>query len=151
MQTLNTTDIITGLMETIEELIPVYMQNPEDEEKSKGNIAFCIIDEDGNVFGKFMGPDKIRARELYRIAWTKASQVSITGVSTGEFEKQYFSDPENVDTFGIKAPDMIGWFGGQPLYLKNGGKLFVGFSGFRGATDLEIMQRALAVVETKFQ
>jgi glc operon protein GlcG len=42
---------------------------------------------------------------------------------------------------------LIGWEGGQPLSLKNGSNLSVGFSGFRGVTDLEIMVRALAVAE----
>jgi glc operon protein GlcG len=49
---------------------------------------------------------------------------------------------------GIEAPDLIGWQGGQPLSLKNGKKLSVGFSGFRGITDLEIMVKALAAVES---
>ena len=50
---------------------------------------------------------------------------------------------------GIEAPDLIGWEGGQPLVLKDGTTLSVGFSGFRGVTDLEIMVKALALVETK--
>ncbi|MBW4890166.1 hypothetical protein KXQ82_10585 [Mucilaginibacter sp. HMF5004] len=151
MDTLTTRNIITDLIAAVENLIPVYMQNTEDQERSKGNVAFCIIDEDGNVSGKFMGPDKIRTRELYRIAWTKASQVHITGVNTGNFEKMYFNDLGNVNSFGIKAPDLIGWEGGQALHLKNGKKLFVGFSGFRSATDLEIMQKALAYIEARYQ
>jgi glc operon protein GlcG len=48
---------------------------------------------------------------------------------------------------GIEAPDLIGWEGGQPLMMKDGTKLFVGFSGFRGTTDIEIMVKALAAVE----
>ena len=48
---------------------------------------------------------------------------------------------------GIEAPDLIGWEGGQPLTLKDGTKLSVGFSGFRGTTDIEIMVRALAAAE----
>ena len=144
---LNNPTIITKLIAAVESLIPVYMQNPEGYERSQGNVAFCIIDEDGNTFGKFTGPDKIRARELYRIAWTKASQVFITGVNTGDFEKMYFNDLGNVNSFGIKAPDFIGWQGGQLLKLKSGRNLFVGFSGFRGVTDIEIMQKALAIAE----
>ncbi|WP_295664290.1 hypothetical protein [uncultured Mucilaginibacter sp.] len=147
MQALPTENIITSLIEAVEKLIPVYMQNPLDEEKSNGNTAFCIIDEEGNVHGKFLGADKIRARELYRIAWTKASQAYITGTNTGEFEKMYFNDPDNTDSFGIKAPDFIGWFGGQVLQLQSGEKLYVGFSGFRGTTDIEIMRQALAAIE----
>jgi glc operon protein GlcG len=45
------------------------------------------------------------------------------------------------------VPDLIGWEGGQPLTLKDGRKLFVGFSGIRGIYDLEIMVKALEKVE----
>jgi hypothetical protein len=48
---------------------------------------------------------------------------------------------------GIEAPDLIGWEGGQPLTLANGTKLSVGFSGFRGVIDLEIMVKAFAEAE----
>jgi glc operon protein GlcG len=53
--------------------------------------------------------------------------------------------PENSN--GIENPDLIGWLGGQPLTLKNGARLSVGFSGFRGTTDLEIVVKALAIAE----
>lgn len=45
--------------------------------------------------------------------------------------------------FGIKRPDYIGWEGGQPITLKDGTVLAVGFSGFRSATDLDIILKAL--------
>jgi uncharacterized protein GlcG (DUF336 family) len=150
METQNTTDIITELIDAIEQMIPRYMNDPEDKAKSKGSVAFCIIDESGNVHGKFIGTDKIRAREMYRVAWTKASQVYITGVKTGEFERMYFNDLGNVNSYGIKAPELIGWEGGQPLKLKNGKTIFAGFSGFRGSSDIEIVQRALAEVENRY-
>ena len=142
--------IIDELITAVEKLIPVYMDNEQEKVRSGGNAAFCIIDNEGNIRGKFTGPDKIRARELYHIAWTKASQVYITGVATGEFEKMYFNDLGNINSYGIKAPDLIGWLGGQPLQLKNGKTLFVGFSGFSGAVDLEIFKKALAEVEEKY-
>jgi glc operon protein GlcG len=73
--------------------------------------------------------------------------VWLTGVKTGEYERLVFTKevPENAN--GIEAPDLIGWEGGQPLTTRNGTKLSVGFSGFRGVTDLEIMVRALAAAE----
>jgi glc operon protein GlcG len=40
-------------------------------------------------------------------------------------------------------PDMIGWEGGQPITLKDGTKLSIGYSGFRGTSDLEIVIKAL--------
>jgi glc operon protein GlcG len=77
------------------------------------------------------------------VAWTKASQVWITGLKTGEYEKLAFAGQINEDDYGIIRPDYIGWEGGQPLTLSDGTKLSVGFSGFRGVSDLEIVVKAI--------
>jgi uncharacterized protein GlcG (DUF336 family) len=45
--------------------------------------------------------------------------------------------------FGIQKPDFLGLEGGQQVTLKDGTKLGVGFSGFRGTSDLEIVNRAI--------
>ena len=134
---------ITEIIESVAQLIPFYMENEEDRKKAKGGIAICIIDDDGNVYGKMFGTDKIMMRERYRVAWMKASQVWITGIKTGEFEKLVFNREIDEESFGIKRPDYIGWEGGQTITLKNGTKLSVGFSGFRSASDLEIVMKAL--------
>jgi uncharacterized protein GlcG (DUF336 family) len=133
---------IKRLIEEVEKLIPVYMQNEEDKVKTNGNVAICIIDDEGFVTGKIFGTDKIRARETFRVAWIKASQVWITGIKTGEFERLAFNREIDEAKFGIKRPDYIGWEGGQPISLPDGTIISVGFSGFRGATDLEIVIRA---------
>lgn len=138
---------INKLFEAIEKLIPEYMQNPEDQCISNGNLAACIIDENGLVHGKMFGTDKPRLRQSYKVAWTKASQVLLTGVKTGEYEKMVFNKEIGENANGIEAPDLIGWEGGQPLVMKNGTRFSVGFSGFRGTTDLEIMVKALDHVE----
>jgi uncharacterized protein GlcG (DUF336 family) len=140
--------LIPKLFNAIEELIPQYMEIEADRNISNGNVAVCVIDEHGGVHGKMFGTNKPRLRQSYKVAWTKASQVWLTGVKTGEYERRVFNKevPENAN--GIEAPDLIGWEGGQPLTIKNGEKLSVGFSGFRGITDLEIMVRALAAVES---
>lgn len=138
---------ISRLFEAIEKLIPGYMTNPEDQCISNGNLAACIIEENGLVHGKMFGTNNLRLRQTYKIAWTKASQVWLTGVKTGEYEKMVFNKEVAENAHGIEAPDLIGWEGGQPLQMKNGTKLSVGFSGFRGTTDLEIMVRALAEIE----
>jgi glc operon protein GlcG len=140
--------IIHRLFESIEKLIPQYMEIEADRNISNGNVAVCVIDDAGGVHGKMFGTNKPRLRQSYKVAWTKASQVWLTGVKTGEYERLVFTKavPENAN--GIEAPDLIGWEGGQPLTLKNGTILSVGFSGFRGVTDLEIMVRALAAVES---
>jgi glc operon protein GlcG len=137
--------LIDEMLTEAGKLIPHYMQNNEDERIAHGNCAACIIDEDGNVYGRLYGINKIRARESYRVAWTKASQVWITGLKTGEYEKKFFND--EVEECGIEVPDLIGWEGGQPLTLKSGMKLFAGFSGIRGVNDLEIMVKALDAVD----
>lgn len=135
--------IINKMFTEIENLIPVYMQNPEDRNIANGNVAVCIIAENGMVFGRMLGTNKPRQRQSYKIAWTKASQVWLTGVKTGEYEKMVFNGLAEENGNGIEAPDLIGWQGGQPLILPDGSKLSVGFSGFRGIIDLEIMVKAL--------
>ncbi len=136
-------DFVAALIEKVKRLVPVYMQQEEDRAKAKGGIAICIIDQEGRVYGQMFGEDKIMARERYRVAWMKASQVWITGIRTGEFERMAFSGEIDEAQFGIKRPDYIGWEGGQPIHLPDGAMLSVGFSGFRSATDIEIVQRAL--------
>lgn len=135
--------LIPQLFAAIEKLIPEYMQRKEDKVISNGNVAICIIAEDGSVFGRMFGENKPRRRQSYRVAWTKASQVWLTGVKTGEYERRVFNKeiPENSN--GIENPDLIGWEGGQPIILRNGLKLSAGFSGFRGTTDLEIVVKAV--------
>ena len=137
---------IEKLISSIEELVPVYMAIPEDNAKANGVASLCIIDEDGLISGKIFGTDKLRGRDSFRIAWTKASQVWITGIKTNEYEKLVFADQIDPQPFGIKLPDLVGWHGGQPVTLRDGTKLSVGFSGFRGTTDLEIVQKALEKV-----
>ena len=127
----------------IERLIPFYMQDAADKNIANGNVAVCIIADDGTVLGRMFGKDKPRLRQSYKVAWTKASQVWLTGVKTGEYEKMVFNQLVEENGNGIEAPDLIGWQGGQPLTLPDGSKLSVGFSGFRGVVDLEIMVKAL--------
>jgi len=136
-------DTISKMMEAIQKHIPVYMKNPEDSSIANGNVAVCMIDEEGNVYGKMFGTNKPRLRQSYKVAWTKASQVWLTGVSTGEYERMVFNKEVEENANGIEAPDLIGWQGGQQLILTDGTKLSVGFSGFRGVVDLEIMIKAL--------
>ncbi len=148
MKDTETLQIIHRLFKTLEDLIPQYMEIEADRNIANGNVAVCVIDDAGGVHGRMFGTNKPRLRQSYKVAWTKASQVWLTGVKTGEYERLVFTKevPENAN--GIEAPDLIGWEGGQPLNLKNGTILSVGFSGFRGVTDLEIMVKALAAVES---
>ncbi|MBY0425935.1 MAG: hypothetical protein K2Q22_09895 [Cytophagales bacterium] len=137
-------EFVHQLMNACGDLIPEYMNNPEDARISNGNVAICIITKDGQVFGKLYGTNMIRTRESYRVAWTKASQVWITGIRTLEFERYYFNNLSSGESYGIEAPDLIGWEGGQPIQLGDGTELYIGFSGFRGVSDIEIVLRGLA-------
>ncbi|HEY2582387.1 MAG TPA: hypothetical protein VGI43_11305 [Mucilaginibacter sp.] len=144
----NDINILTEkIFEEIEKLIPVYMKNPEDNRIADGNCAVCIIDEDGGIYGKMFGAYKPRQRQSFKVAWTKASQVWLTGYRTGEYEKMVFNNLVEENANGIEAPDLIGWVGGQPLTLKDGTKFSVGFSGFRGFIDIEIVVKALEKAE----
>jgi len=134
---------VAALIKETEALIPEYMQRKADAIKAKSGIAICIIDGQGQVYGKMFGEDKVMARERYRVAWMKASQVWITGIHTGAFEKLVFNGEIDEAQFGIKRPDYIGWEGGQPIHLPDGTMLAVGVSGFTSASDLEIVKRAL--------
>ncbi|RAW02904.1 GlcG/HbpS family heme-binding protein [Pseudochryseolinea flava] len=139
----NTATAINQILTTVETLIPTYMADPLDRTISNGNLAICIIDEQGLVHGRMYGVDKPRLRHSYRVAWTKASQVWLTGIKTGEYERRLFNGEFSENANGIEAPDLIGWVGGQPVTLSNGTTLAIGFSGFRGTTDLDIVVRAI--------
>lgn len=134
------------IISEIVELIPDYIAIPDDLSISNGNVAICIINEDGLVSGRLFGNNKIRSRESFKVAWTKASQVWITGFKTGEYETLVYNNQINENDYGISRPDMIGWEGGQPVTLKDGTRLSIGFSGFRGTSDLEIVLKAIQKV-----
>jgi len=131
----------------IDKLIPEYLNDPKDKSISEGHAAVCIIDEDGNIHGKMWGTNKNRTRQTFRVAWTKSSQVWITGMKTGEYERKVFNNEIDDSIHGIQRPDLIGWEGGQPITLKDGTVLSAGFSGFRGVSDLEIVRRAISKLE----
>jgi glc operon protein GlcG len=149
MESAELSKTIENIITEAEKLIPYYMQNEEDKRIASGNVSICIIDPNGKIYGRMFGTNKIRSRESFRVAWTKASQVHITGMKTGEYEKLAFNNELDENSFGIERPDYIGWEGGQPITLADGTVLAVGFSGFRGVVDLEIVVRALAEVNKK--
>jgi len=143
MDSQSTAAFIARLTDAIEKRLPEYLADEADRSRNDGNSALCIIDDHGVVHGKMFGKDKLRTRHSFRIAWTKASQVWITGIKTGEYEKLVFTGQIDDKKFGIIRPDFIGWEGGQPIAVEGSVKLSVGFSGFRGSSDLEIVQKAL--------
>lgn len=138
---------IQNIIAEVAKLVPIYGQNQDDWCKNDGNVSLCIIDSEGNVYGRMFGSDKIKMRETYRFAWMKASQVHITGIPTGEFERLAFNGQINEKEFGIARPDYIGYKGGLPVTLKSGEVLSIGFSGYRGITDIDIIEKAVAAVD----
>jgi len=135
--------LISRIILAVERRLPEYLADEKDRRGNEGNCALCIIEDTGEVHGKYFGNDKIRMRNSFRIAWTKASQVWITGLKTGEFEKQVYSGQLDPVPFGIIKPDFIGWEGGQPIQIDGHTRMFAGFSGFRGTSDLAIVQQAV--------
>jgi len=138
--------LIQNLIVAVEKRVPEYLTVDADRKLNDGNCALCIINEAGEVYGKMFGNDKVRRRHVFRIAWAKASQVWITGYKTGEYERLVFDGEVDEKQFGIIRPDFIGWIGGQPIVVDAQTKLSIGFSGFRGTSDLEIVQKAVAGV-----
>ena len=133
---------INDIFVQIEKKIPEFETSYEDWSISEGNVAICIINPEGKVYGKMYGSDKIKQRGFYSVAWKKASQVWITGHNTGDYEKIVFGGEMDPEASPIELPDLIGWVGGQKISVKNE-ELSVGFSGFRGFNDLKIVQDAV--------
>jgi glc operon protein GlcG len=133
--------LIEKLLDAIEKRLPEYLANPEDLRIANGNVAVCVIDAEGRIYGRIFGKNKIKQREVFGVAWKKASQVWITGIATNKYEKMVYAGEIDPDQFGIMHPEFIGWEGGQPVALGEI-KLAVGFSGMRGVNDLEIVTKA---------
>lgn len=138
--------VISRMFDHIEGKIDDYRNSEADWNISQGNVAACIIDDAGNIYGKIWGENKVRGRSFYDVAYRKASQVWITGYKTGEYEKLVFTEVLNYRDFGIELPDLMGWEGGQPLQIDPESRISCGFSGFKGVNDLAIVKNALAFV-----
>ncbi len=143
--------VIDRIFESIDKQVPAFANSPADWNISGGNVAVCIIDDNGRIYGKMYGTDKIRQRSFYNVAWRKASQVWITGYKTGEYEKLVFGGQLDPHPFGIELPDLMGWEGGQPIQLDDQTKISAGFSGFRGVNDLAIVAKAAKEAMHKFK
>jgi uncharacterized protein GlcG (DUF336 family) len=139
-------EIIAKIIENISAQIPGYRNMPEDWSNCEGNVALCIIDDLGNVHGKIWGPDKLKGRAYFNVAYRKAAQAWITGYATNEYERLIFNEQLNYKDFGIELPELIGWKGGQPVALDKDTKIYCGFSGFRGVTDIAIVKKAVEEV-----
>jgi len=61
------TQLVEKLFSAIEKRIPDYLSDPIDMNIAKGNVAVCIIDRDGNLYGKLFGTDKILQRNFSKL------------------------------------------------------------------------------------
>lgn len=149
----NLKEVINRMFESMDIQIPTYKDSSDDWNISNGNVAVCIIDDAGNIYGKIWGNEKLSGRKFYDVAYRKASQVWITGYKTGEYERLVFTDKLNYKDFGIELPDLMGWEGGQPIQLDAETRISCGFSGFKGINDLAIVKKAAdeAIVSQSFQ
>lgn len=142
MTTKRLQEVIHIMFQKMSDQIPSFQNSAIDWNISAGNVAVCIIDDAGNIYGKIWGDDKLRGRKFYDVAYRKASQVWITGYKTGEYERLVFTDKLNYRDFGIELPDLMGWEGGQPIQLDAETRISCGFSGFKGVNDLAIVKKA---------
>lgn len=149
MTTFELDKFINALYQELEQEVLSFKNSPEDWNISKGNVAMCIITDEGKVYGKLFGSDKLKQRGFYNIAWKKASQVWITGHKTGDYEKIVFGGTMDPEDSPIELPDLIGWVGGQPIQLDEETRLSIGFSGFRGFNDIGIVERAVKKILKK--
>ncbi|HHP7240261.1 MAG TPA: hypothetical protein ACFCUD_01245 [Cyclobacteriaceae bacterium] len=130
------------LFTELENLTAYYNDIIEDWDKNQGNVAVCVITANGEIFGKMFGDDNTKKRKTMEIAWRKASQVWITGYNTGEYEKKVFGEAMDPEDSVVSLPELIGWIGGQKITI-HGHDLNIGFSGYRGPSDLEIVKKAV--------
>jgi uncharacterized protein GlcG (DUF336 family) len=142
MSKLELQNVINEMFEYITLEIPTFKSSEMDWSISEGNVAICVINDAGDIYGKIWGNDKVRGRGFYDIAYRKASQVWITNMKTGEYEVEVFAGRINYKDFGIELPDLMGWKGGQPIQLDMKTRIYCGFSGFEGENDLSIVKRA---------
>jgi hypothetical protein len=135
-----------AMIAEVEGLIPQFNAIPEDYAIGNGNVALCIIGPKGDYYGKIFGAKPIRARESSFVAWKKATQVWITGMATGAYERKVYSGEVDDSKFGIQKPDFIGWDGGIPAKTKGGVPVALAFSGYRGEHDIKILELALSIL-----
>ena len=58
---------ILKILGNIEALLPQYMAIEEDRLKANGSVSACIMDADGNIYGRIFGEDKVLGRERQNV------------------------------------------------------------------------------------
>ncbi len=137
---------IQDLILAVEAIVPEFLQDPEDFRIADGNMAFYILDESGNLFGKMFGTDRAKQRISGKVAWHKVTQVWLTRKSTGTYEKLVYNNEVPWWEYGVPKNEFIGWEGGVPAQLADGTFLSLALSGLRGDKDVEVLREAVARV-----
>ena len=135
-------EIVGRILDAVEELLPEYLRKEVEWKVNNGHSAVCVIDDAGRVWGRMFGDDKARLRSSFKTAQSKAGQVWLTGMATGDYEESVYTRKVEWRRYGIPKPELIGWQGGIPVALGDGDVLAVGFSGFREETDRELVTKA---------
>ena len=135
-----------NLAEEVGRLLPEFLRDPIDAKMYANGAAVCVIDACGRIHGRIFGEDKGRGRWCFGIATRKVAQVWQTGYATGRFEELVYAGKLDEGKFGVNRPDFIGWQGGVPLRRPDGLPVAAAFSGIRGEKDVEIVERAAAIV-----
>lgn len=130
------------LLAEVVRLYPRYAAQPLDVQWNHGNAAFLCIGADGEIVGRLFGADAETRQRVHQVATRKVLQVWRTGYHTGRFEQLVFAGKLDEGAFGLQRPDFIGWEGGVPLTDEKGGLIAAAFSGFRGSSDIEIIELA---------
>jgi uncharacterized protein GlcG (DUF336 family) len=130
----------------VAKLFPSYVTDPLDTQWNHGNAAVVVIEPSGAFHGQIFGDNKDICQKCYQVGMRKVLQVWRTGHYTGKFEEMVYSGKLNENDFGLQRPDLIGWEGGVPFLTPDGKLVAAAFSGFRGAKDIEILERAATAV-----
>lgn len=138
--------IAQGIMDEIRRLLPGYLKVEADYKINDGNVAVCILDDTGKVYGEMFGDDRVKLRSTFKTAVSKATQVWLTGYETGKYEMLVYTNQVNWWEYGIPKPEFIGWDGGVPVKIDAEHTLAIGFSGFRGEMDRDIILKATEAV-----
>lgn len=136
------------LIAEVTRLYPSYLSDPRDTQWNLGNAAVVAIEPGGEFHGRIFGDDKVKGQGCYQIATRKVLQVWRTGHYTGRFEEMVYAGKRSEGDFGLQRPDLIGWEGGVPFDAP-GWLIATAFSGFRGTTDIEILERAAQAIALK--
>jgi uncharacterized protein GlcG (DUF336 family) len=138
--------VSTELIAQVARLYPSYVTDPLEVQWNHGNAAAVVIEPDGDFHGHIFGDDKNVGQKCHQIATRKVLQVWRTGYPTGRFEELVYAGKLDEGAFGLQRPDLIGWEGGVPLLAADGRLIAAAFSGFRGVTDVEILERAAKAI-----